>query len=45
MAVCKANPEGAMGDDFRERQVWSVDIEVSADDLEIGCEGAQEGVR
>jgi len=51
VAVCEADAEGAVGDDFGEGevggQVWreqGFGVEVAADELEVGGEGAQEVV-
>jgi hypothetical protein len=43
--VREADAQRAVGDDARERQVGRFRVEVALDDLQVGCDGAQELVR
>lgn len=44
MAMREPDPQVAVGDDFGEREVCGVDIEVTFDDLEVWGGGAEEVV-
>lgn len=44
MAMGEADAEGAVGDDFREGEVWRVHVVVAFDELQIGCDGSEEVV-
>lgn len=43
--MCKSNTQTAVGNDFRQREIWGFDVKVALDDLDIGGNASEEFVR